>query len=25
MQIGFHTMALGYDDLGRKVVEELRR
>lgn len=22
---GFHIMALGYDDLGRKVVEELRR
>jgi 5,10-methylenetetrahydrofolate reductase len=24
-KIGFHIMALGYDDLGRKVVEELRR
>jgi len=24
-KIGFHVMPLGYDDLGRKIVEELRR
>lgn len=24
-KIGFHVMALGHDDLGRKIVEELRR